>query len=492
MLSSLKNMEKADAQKKQAQKLERELPYFITIVSLLASSGFGPYTIFQKFREIDLLPLVKTESIKILKRIELLGLDPLDAIVQAKDKQGSRLFGEFLSGYVSAIQSGGNVINYLKTKMEGAFVSLESKEKLGVEKISGIIHAWLTMQIVILSVFILVSAIGSNPIGGTSGAQTKSDPPYMLLVFAPAMSAMFLLIVKNMVKSNIPELSFKKFIMIGAPVILIVTILIITGTVSNLHIDPYLLGIAIIVVSILPAMKFRKIYALSLDAETATPQILRDITEARKAGIGPEKCIIRACKRKDFKLFNTLANAISNKLEWGVGLHDIYDSLRQELRNFQVLVSFKILFEIIASGGGNVDSLDSVADTSEKIYSIEKHKREELKVYVMVGFMLITVTCLTTLLTIDSFAAINEQKDLKKENGPATPNLFLEKVGLAIVVQAWISGLFIGKITKAVYSGGFMYSILLVIIAMISFALIQLHIVNFSSFLTPHSTPSPS
>ena len=114
---SLKNLEKADAEKKHGQKLERELPYFITIVSLLASSGFGPYTIFQKLKEIDLLPLVKAESIKILKRIEVLGSDPLDAIAQAKDKQGSRMFGEFLTGYVSAIQSGGNVINYLKTKM---------------------------------------------------------------------------------------------------------------------------------------------------------------------------------------------------------------------------------------------------------------------------------------------------------------------------------------------------------------------------------------
>src|SRR5436309_5293128 len=365
MLSSLKNMEKADAQKKQAQKLERELPYFITIVSLLASSGFGPYTIFQKFREIDLLPLVKTESIKILKRIELLGLDPLDAIVQAKDRQGSRVFGEFLSGYVSAIQSGGNVINYLKTKMEGAFDTLESREKQGVEKLNGIIHAWLTMQIVILAVFILLAAIGSNPIGGTSGVQAKNDPPYMLLIFSPAMSALFLKIVQNMVKTSIPEISVKKIIPVGAPSILIVTILIATNALSSLHIDSYLLGIAFIVASVLPAMKFKKLYALNMDAETATPQILRDITEARKAGIGPEKCIIRACKRKDFKLFNTLANAISNKLEWGVGLHDIYDSLRQELRNFQVLVSFKILFEIIASGGGNVDSLDSLADTSE-------------------------------------------------------------------------------------------------------------------------------
>jgi len=485
---SLKNLEKAEAQKKQAQKLERELPYFITIVSLLASTGFGPYTIFQKFREIDLLPLVRTESIKILKRIELLGSDPLDAIVQAKDKQGSRLFGEFLTGYVSAIQSGGNVINYLKTKMESAFESLESREKQSVEKLNGIIHAWLTMQIVILAVFILLAAIGSNPIGGTSGVQAKNDPPYMLLIFSPAMSALFLKIVQNMVKTSIPEISVKKIIPVGAPSLLIVTILIVTNALSSLHIDSYLLGIAFIAASVLPAMKFKKLYALNMDAETATPQILRDITEARKAGIGPEKCIIRACKRKDFKLFNTIANALANKLEWGVALNDIYATLRKDIKNFQVLISFKILFEIIASGGGNVNSLDSLADTSEKIYNIEKHKREELRVYVMVGFMLITVTGFTTLLTIDSFSAINEQKDLKKGENVAgsQPNPFLEKVGIALIVQAWLSGLFIGKITKGSYSGGFMYAILLLVMTMISIALIEMHIVNFSSFLTPH------
>src|SRR5713226_6743280 len=138
---SLKNLEKADAEKKHGQKLERELPYFITIVSLLASSGFGPYTIFQKIKEMDLLPLVRQESIKILKRIELLGADPLAAILEAKDKQSSRIFGEFLAGYVSAIQSGGNVVNYLKSKTQSAFETLENTEKLSVEKLNGVIHA---------------------------------------------------------------------------------------------------------------------------------------------------------------------------------------------------------------------------------------------------------------------------------------------------------------------------------------------------------------
>jgi flagellar protein FlaJ len=481
---SLKNIEKADKQKKLGQKLELELPYFITIVSLLASSGFGPYTIFQKIKEIDLLPLVRQESIKILKRIELLGADPLAAITEAKDRQASRIFGEFLAGYVSAIQSGGNVVNYLKSKTHSAFETLENTEKLGVEKLEGVIHAWLTMQIVILAVFILIAAVGSNPIGGTSGTEAKSDPPYVLLIFSPLMSAIFLKIVQHMVRSNTPEVPIKQLVQVGVPSVLVVTILILTNVVSSLHMDAYLLGIALIVASILPALKFNKSYQLNMAAENATPQILRDITEARKAGMGPEKCIIRACKRKDFKLFNTIANSISNKLEWGVALNNIYDALHREIKNFQVLISFKILFEIISAGGGNVDSLDSLADTSEKIYNIEKNKREALRVYVMVGFFLITVTGFTTLLTIDSFATINEQKNLDKtEKIGQQPNVFLEKVAIALIVQAWISGLFIGKITKGSYSGGFMYSILLLVMTMISIAMIQQHLVNFNSML---------
>ena len=54
---SLKKLDQAEYEKKQNKKIERELPYFITIMSLLASSGFGPYTILQKIKEINLLPI---------------------------------------------------------------------------------------------------------------------------------------------------------------------------------------------------------------------------------------------------------------------------------------------------------------------------------------------------------------------------------------------------------------------------------------------------
>lgn len=471
---------------KQSKKIDRELPYYITIVSLLAASGFGPYTILQKIKEIDLLPAIRAESIKILKRIDLLGIDPLTALADVKNKPSSRALGEFLGGYVSAIQSGGNVINYLKSKMESAFDRFENMEKSSVEKLSGVVHAWLTAQIVILAVFILVAAIGSNPIGVASGSTQSSQPPYMLLVFAPVSSIIFMKIVQNMIFSNIKELPLKQILKFLVPCVVIAIIMILSSAFSSMHVSAYVLGSALMAGSIVPALKFKKSYIQNIDAESATPQILRDITEARKAGVGPEKCIIHACKRKDFKSFNSIANSIASKLEWGVPLNNMFKTLQNEIKNFQVLISFRILFEIITSGGGNVNTLDSLADTSEKIHNIEKNKREMLKPYVVVGFMLIVVTGFTTLLTIDSFINVNQEKNMANTNSNTTDDFqnLMEFVSVAIIVQAWLSGLFIGKVTQGAYSGGFMYSVLLTAATMVSIGMIQTHLINLNALIS--------
>jgi flagellar protein FlaJ len=484
---SLKKLDHANNDNNQNKKIERELPYFITIVTLLASSGLGPYTILQKIKEIHLLPIIRTESIKILKRIDILGLDPLTALSQAKDKPSSKALGEFLGGYVSAIQSGGNVINYLKSKMFSSFKRLENKENQSVEKISGLVHAYLSIQVVILAVYILVASIGSTPLAGYLASPTANtvEPPYAILVFPPVMSILFIIISKRMIYSNIPEIEIKKILKYAVPSVLASIILIFSNVFSSLHANAYVLGVGLIAAATMPALKFNKIYSANLDAETATPHILRDITEARKAGLGPEKCIIHACKRKDFKSFNPIANAIANKLEWGISIDHIFGTLGKEIKNFQVLISFRILFEIIFSGGGNVNTLDTLADTSEKIYNVEKNKRDMLKPYVMVGFMLITITGFTTLMTIDSFAQINQEKKIGNTSlsGNVETNSFFELISVAVIIQAWLAGLFIGKITKGAYSGGFIFSIFLTIITIVAITTIQLHIINLGAIL---------
>jgi flagellar protein FlaJ len=246
----------------------------------------------------------------------------------------------------------------------------------------------------------------------------------------------------------------------------------------------YILGGALMVSALWPALKFQNRYKFSLDAEAASAVILRDVAEARKAGLGPEKCVIKATKRKDFGLFNKVANGISNKLEWGMTLEDIFQFIKKETTDFQILINFRVLFEIISSGGGNVNTLDTLAGISEKIRNIEKSKRAMLKPYVLVGFMLIGITGFTTLLVIDSLTSLgtNLEKDVaKKSELQLVANARFELLGIAILVQSWLSGLFLGKITTGSYSAGFRYSIILIIISIGAIIIIQSKIFSVSS-----------
>ncbi len=475
-MSFLKQLNESEKKKKINKKIDLELPYFITLVTVLASSGFGPYTIFKKMMEMELLPHIRIESKKIIKRIDILGMDPLTVMNQVKQKGVSKLFSEFLSGYVSAIEGGGDVVNYLKNKMNSAFESYENTQKESIEKVRTLIEAYMTVQIVVLAVYIIITSTNTSE-SSSEGFETF----YLVTLLPPTVSAIFLFIGKQVNKSKISELDWKKIAMFGMPGMMIVIVLSLSQLISDYN--AYAISAGLIIASIWPAIKFQKIYLFALDSESASPRILRDIAEARKAGLGPEKCVIHATKRDDYGAFNKVSNSIANKLEWGVSLKNIYESLEKEIKNFQILINFRILFEIISAGGGNVQTLQSLAGTAEKIQNIEKMKLEMLKPYIMIGFMIIGITGFVTLLVIDSITSISlisETDELRKAEIELEAKNKFELLSISILSQSWLAGLFLGKITTGLYSGGFKLSIFLVIITTIAIVLIQQSIFTVS------------
>ncbi len=479
-MSFIKKFEAKDKQKKANKKIDSELPFFMTIVTLLATSGFGPYTIFLKIKDLDLLPNVRIESIKILKKIDILGKDPLAVMLETKGKVSSD-FGEFLSGWVSSIQSGGNVVNYLTTKMNNAFELYESQQKELAGKVQTLIETYMTMQIVVLAVYIIITATSTDGVGTPPGPD-DIDPLYMVVIMPPLVSFLFLVIAHRLNKPKIKELDWKKILMFGIPGILAAVAINLLDILPDYNL--YILGGGLIASAVWPALNFRPKYAFALDAEAATATIMRDVAESRKAGLGPEKCVIQATKRKDFGLFNRVANGIANKLQWGMTLDNIFKFIKKETTDFQILINFKVLFEIISAGGGNVDTLNTLAKVSEKMSVIQKTKREMLKPYVMVGFMLIGITSFTTLLVIDSLTSLGAQletDEVKRVAIELEAKSKFELLGMAILIQSWVAGLFLGKITTGSYSAGFMYSIFLVVIAIGAIAIISLKIFSVSS-----------
>ncbi|MCH7534551.1 MAG: hypothetical protein IH948_02185 [Bacteroidetes bacterium] len=125
-----------------------------------------------------------------------------------------------------------------------------------------------------------------------------------------------------------------------------------------------------------------------------------------------------------------------------------------------------------------------MAETSERIYTIEKSKQEMLKPYVMIGFMLIGITGFITLIVIDTFSDIEmgkETDEVKRAELSRKSNSAIEAFSLIVVVQSWITGLFLGKIITGNYSGGFQYSIILVIISLTGVIVIQSSIISMTS-----------
>ena len=444
-MSFIKKHEEEDKKKKLNKKIDPELPFFITIVTLLATSGFGPYTIFLKIKNLDLLPHVRLESIKILKKIDVLGQDPLIVMSESKEKGSS--FGDFLSGWVSSIQSGGDVVNYLKSKMDGAFELYESQQEELAKKVETVIETYMTMQVVVLAIYIIITATSTDGVGSTPGPN-DIDPLYFVIVLPPVVSILFSIIAGKLNKSKVDELDWKKILMFGLPGILVAIIINYLDLLPGLNL--YVLGGALIAAAVWPALNFKDKYKFSIDAERATAQIMRDVAEARKAGLGPEKCVVRTTKRKDYGLFNRVANGIANKLEWGMTLDDIFNYLKKETNDFRILINFKVLFEIISAGGGNVNTLTTLAGVAEKMHNLEKTKREKLKPFVMVGFMLIAITGFTTLLVIESLTSLGAQLETDEGKSAlleADAKYRFQLLGIAILVQSWISGLFLGKIT---------------------------------------------
>ncbi len=478
-MSFIKKYEAEDKKKKLNKKLDPELPFFITIVTLLGTSGFGPYTIFTKIKDLELLPNVRLESLKILKKIDILGKDPLVVMSETKEKGSS--FGEFLNGWVSAIQSGGDVVNYLKTKMDSSFELYESQQQELAKRVETLIETYMTMQVVVLAIYIIITATSTDGIGLTTPTDGM-DPIYFVIILPPIVSVLFSFMASKLNKSRVKELDWKKILMFGMPGILA------AAAVNYLDLMPgfnlYILGGALIAAAVWPALNFKNKYKFSLDAEGATAQIMRDVAEARKAGLGPEKCVIRTTKRTDYGLFNKVANGIANKLEWGMTLDDIFDFIKKETTDFRILINFKVLFEIISAGGGNVNTLITLAGVAEKMRNIEKSKREKLKPYVMVGFMLIAITGFTTLLVIESMTSLGaqlEEDDDKRALLESDAKDRFQLLGIAILIQSWVAGLFLGKITTGSYSGGFMYSIFLVGITIGAIVVIEMKIFSVAS-----------
>lgn len=461
-------------------KLEAELPYATMLITLMAASGVTPYESFKRLRKVDILHKFKEEGDEIVRLVEVLGNDPLTAMGKRAEKTVSKQYADFLEGYISSVRSGGSVINYLKSKLRSIFDVHASNARNAVERLETLVEAYMVLLIVIFCFYIL-SAVTSpaTEMLGDVGLPDTSALIYPLVLYVIPIFTFFFMYLANLARPGTLRGMREPYIAGAIPLILFAAILAATQLLPELSWVTETVGLAsfitagLVAACIPPILVYGRIARRNFSAENAMPSFIRDVTEARRTGISPEKSIAHASKRKGYGPFTADLNRINSQIEWGVPLRKIYTDLTEWIKSWPVVVDFFILVETIEIGGGDADTLGLLAEYTEKIHSIEKSQRDMLRPYVVLPFIWTIMMAFTITFTMETLSQI----PALAAGSIAAPQVNVDMSGggsiirAGIVFHSWLSGFFIGKVSEGNFASGFKYAALLAITSYVTLIL---------------------
>ena len=468
--------------------LERELPYAAMMITLMSASGITPYEGFKRLRGVESLPSFREEGEILVREVEVLGRDPLTAMGSRAELIRSKNYRDFLEGYISSVKSGGSVVSYLKSKLRSIFEVRIADATHAIERLETLVEAYMVMLIVILCLYILSTVVSSNALSPVGvGIAPLGNLYPLLLVAVPSISLVFMYLAHKLRQGTLKGLiQLYRGVLIPAAIstallfsfMLLPQLRFIIGFLGL----PLLVCICLVAISAPPALSYLSISRKERSAETALPSFLRDVTEARKTGLSPEKSIAHASERRGYGPFSKVLKRVTNQIEWGISLRRIFKDLRSSIMSWPVNICFRVLVETIEIGGGAPETLELLAEYSEKMRDIEENQRGMLRPYILLPFMWTALIALTVTFTLYTITQINLPGAASPFPGMAGQ---LSLLSAGIIFHCWLSGFFIGKVSEGTFAAGFKYSSLLAVTAYVSFFISQRMVEGFFGGLSP-------
>ena len=445
-------------------KLDKELPFVAMMITLMAASGITPYESFKRLRSVDALERFKEEGEEITRQVEVLGNDPLTAMEKRASETKSKAYTDFLEGYVSSVKSGGGVVSYLTSKLRSIFDARAASAQHAVERLETLVEAYMIMLIVVFCFYLLSTVTSSTSMSALAGGFPDTSAfiyPLVLLVI-PLFSLFFMYLANNVRPGTLRRLR-KLYVRGLVPGAAFAAFIAATALVPQLSfvqelVDPTLMVAGgLIAISIPPALTYHRISRRNISAENAMPSFLRDVTEARRTGLSPEKSIVHAAARRGYGPFTKDLRRMVNQIEWGISLRKIYGDLKEWIKSWPVIVGFFILVETIEIGGGDADTLGLLAEFSEKTQTIEKSQWDMLRPYVILPFVWSILMAFTITFTVYTMSQV-QLPSMDREIIVSSSAVIVEA---GIVFHCWLSGFFIGKVGEGNFASGFKYAAML-------------------------------
>lgn len=464
-----------------ASNLEREMPFASSYISVMASGGIAPYTSFKRLKEVELMPAMRSEAKEIIKDVEIFGIDPLTAIQNAAKKNPLDVYKDFLSGYASTVIIGGDIGHFLERKAEDIFKTRALRVKAAAERLGMLLETFIIVMVLMSLCFYILFSVESI---SSTGISMFSGIILYTYLFTPMLSLMFIYLAHSMqpktpIVEKRPYKVFAVCSMIGIFLFLLLTNFL--GFIeipffSSLQtvIDlPIAISIALFVATAPAAIVHSRLSKKKTGIEQGVNSFLRDLTEVRKTGLSPERCI-ESLSNRDYGDFTKEIRKISSEISWGVPVRKVIMDFVKRTRSWITQIVMFLLVETIDVGGGTIAMIESLARFNSLTQDVEKEKKMAVRPYIMMPYFAAILLVATTVMMISFTSGTLGITETTKSAKDLDPMIMIFTT--SCIFHSYLIGLVAGKISEESVSAGFKHSALLVVLAILAAKLMPMFI----------------
>jgi flagellar protein FlaJ len=465
--------------------LEREMPFASAYISVMASGGIAPYSSFKRLADVELMPAMQKEAREIIKDVEIFGTDPLTALEAAAKKNPLDVFKDFLSGYSSTVIIGGDIGHFLERKAEDIFKTRALRVKAAAERLGMLLETFIIVMVMMSLCFYILFAV--NAIMPTADTSMLSGIILYTYLFTPMLSMLFIWMAHTM-QPKTPVSDLRPYKVFGVcSIIAVVLFLVLTSFVGTVSIPflaglqtvidmPVAISIALCVATAPAAIVYMRLNKNKVGMEQGVASFLRDLTEVRKTGLSPEKCIESLSKR-DYGVFSKELRKISSDISWGIPLKKVVMDFLKRTRSWMTQIVMFLLVETIDVGGGTIAMIESLARFNNLTQEVEKEKKMQVRPYIFMPYLAAILLVATTIMMLSFTTGGIIPSSLPGQ--PTTPkdNSAIKLVFItSVIFHSYLIGIVAGKISEESIAAGFKHATILVVLAVLAAKIIPLFV----------------
>jgi len=214
------------------------------------------------------------------------------------------------------------------------------------------------------------------------------------------------------------------------------------------------------------------------------PRLLREIAESGKTGLTLTRAIEVSAERDYGPLTKELKQLVA-QLSWGSSIEEAFHAFASRARTRLAQRTSDLIIEVARSGGDTQEVMEQVNKHIGELQSIDRERYAQMRPYAAVVYIAFGVFLFTDVLLIRSFftqIVELQAKVMATSSGGGGGGVFagagsvdvgfLKKVLYhAVIIQALFGGLIAGKMSEGRLGAGLKHTLLLLIIAFVTFLL---------------------